>query len=200
MQSSYAKNNLGEIFLTHIKCFKPLVAVELGILDGYSTSFIAQGLKINKERWGLNGHLDAYDLWDLYPYKHGNMKEVKDFLDNILLGQSEKFVTLHKGDAFSVYQNYPDKSIHFLHIDISNTGDILRDIMSLWDRKIYQGGIICFEGGSEERDNVEWMIKYNKLPIKLELESNPIIKKNYIYGTYNMYPSLTILYKKFDYA
>ena len=196
MISSYAQNNIGEILLTHIKCFRPIVAVELGILGGYSTAFIAQGLKINKERWGLNSHLDAYDLWDEYPYRHGDFNSVSNMLIDV--GVSN-FVTLCKGDAFSVYQNYPDKSIHFLHVDLSNTGETLRDIMALWDRKIYQGSIIAFEGGSQERDEVEWMKKYDKLPIKPELESNPIIKKNYIFGTYLQWPSITVLYKKFDY-
>ena len=196
MISSYAKNNLGEILLTHIKCFRPLVAVELGVLDGYSTSFIAQGLKVNKERWGLNGHLDSYDLWESYQYRHGDFISVSNMLIDLDI---KEFVTLHKGDAFEVWKNYQDKSVHFLHVDISNTGETLRDIMVLWDRKIYQGSIILFEGGSEERDKEKWMIEHHKLLIKPELENNPIIKKNYIYATYNLYPSLTILYKKFDY-
>jgi hypothetical protein len=196
MISSYAKNSLGEILLTYVKCFRPLMAVELGVLDGYSTTFIAQGLKINKERWGVNSHLDAYDLWDLYPYKHGNINIVDKLLIDLDL---VNFVSLMQGDAFSVWQNYPDKSIHFLHVDISNTGEILRDIMALWDKKIYQGGIIAFEGGSQERDEVEWMRLYKKTSIKKELETNLIIKRNYIYATYLQFPSLTVLYKKFDY-
>ena len=195
MVSSYAQNNLGEIFLTHIKCFRPLVAVELGVLDGYSTSFIAQGLKVNKERWNISGHLDAYDLWENYQYKHGDFIAVSNMLVDLDI---KEFVTLHKGDAFEVWKNYADKSIHFLHVDISNTGEILRDIMALWDRKIYQGSIVIFEGGSEERDRIGWMIEHNKLPIKPELESNPIIKKNYIYATYLQWPSITVLYKKWD--
>ena len=195
MISSYLQNNIGEILLTYIKCFRPLVAVELGVLDGYSTSFIAQGLKINKERWGLNSHLDSYDLWDEYQYRHGDFDNVSKMLIDVGVND---FVTLHKGDAFSVWNNYADKSIHFLHVDLGNTGEILRDIMALWDRKIYQGSIILFEGGSEERDEIEWMKKYNKFPIKPELESNLIIKKNYIYGTYLQWPSITVLYKKFD--
>lgn len=195
MRSSYVQNNLGEVFSTIVKCFRYPLVVELGVFDGYSASFIAEGLKVNKERWGISGHLYAYDLWDLYPYKHGNIREVEKLLkDSGLLD----FVSLLQGDAFEVYKNFPDKGVHLLHIDVSNTGETLRRIMELWDKKIVQGGMILFEGGSEERDTVEWMRKYNKEPIKPELESNPIIKKNYIYGTYNMYPSLTALYKKFD--
>ena len=197
MISSYSKNNLGEILLTYIKCFRYPLCVELGVLDGYSTSFIAQGLKTNKERWGTEGHLYAYDLWDLYPYKHGNIQEVEKFLTDLdLIG----FVSLLQGDAFETANNFKDKTVHFLHVDISNTGETLRKIMEVWDKKIYQGGCIAFEGGSQERDEIEWMRKYLKTPIKLELESNLSIKKNYIFATYNLYPSITILYKKFDYV
>lgn len=195
MRSSYAKNNLGEVLSTYIKCFRSPMAVELGVLDGYSAAFIAQGLKINKERWGINGKLYAYDLWEDYPYNHGSKEEVEKLLHG--LGVSD-FVSLAKGDAFLIADNFPDKSVHFLHVDISNTGDILRRIMDAWDKKIYHGGIIAFEGGSDERDKEKWMTEYNKPPIKLELESNPIIKKNYIYATYLAWPSITILYKKWD--
>lgn len=195
MMSSYARNNLGEIFTTYIKCFRYTRIVELGVLDGYSAAHIARGLRVNKERWGLEGHLDAHDLWELYPYRHGDMQKTQRFLDDAGLSQ---FVTLMQNDAFNIHQEYADKSVHFLHIDISNTGEILKRIMELWDRKIVQGGIIAFEGGSEERDQVAWMIKYNKPPIKPELESNYIIKQNYIYATYLQWPSLTILYKKWE--
>lgn len=197
MISSYAKNNLGEILLTYIKCFRYPLCVELGVLDGYSTSFIAQGLKINKERWNIESHLYAYDLWDLYPYKHGNIQEVEKLLAGLNLLD---YVSLLQGDAFEVANNFKDKTVHFLHVDISNDGRILKKIMEVWDKKIYQGGCIAFEGGSQERDEIEWMRKYNKLPIKLELESNPMIKKNYIFATYLKWPSITILYKKFDYV
>lgn len=195
MISSYEKNNFGEIFTTLIKCFRYPLAVELGVLDGYSAEHIALGLKANKQRWNLPGHLDAYDLWEDYAFKHSTMESVHSRLEarGVL-----DFVSLYKGDAFSVHNAYKDKSVHFLHVDISNTGDYLYRIMELWDRKIYQGGMIVIEGGSEERDYVEWMIKYNKTPIKPELEANLIIKKNYIYGTYLAFPSMTVLYKKWD--
>ncbi|HDZ77129.1 MAG TPA: class I SAM-dependent methyltransferase [Candidatus Omnitrophica bacterium] len=197
MKSSYIENNYGEVFETLIKCFRYPLAVELGVLDGYSTIHIAKALHINKLRWNVHGRLDSYDLWEDYPYRHGTMQDVQKEIEKA--GVSD-FINLYKGDAFKVADIYQDRSIHFLHVDISNTGDVLKRIMEVWDKKIYQGGMIVIEGGSEERDNVEWMIKYNKVPIKPELESNLIIKKNYVYGTYNAFPSLTVIYKKFDYA
>tara|TARA_B110000037_G_scaffold200056_1_gene240346 strand:+ start:1668 stop:1847 length:180 start_codon:yes stop_codon:yes gene_type:complete len=52
-----------------------------------------------------------------------------------------------------------------------------------------------FEGGSKERDEVEWMNKYNKQKI------NPVIekyKKNYSITTIGELHSLTII-KKYNY-
>jgi hypothetical protein len=85
-----------------------------------------------------------------------------------------------------------------MHIDISNTGDTVRKILELWDSKISTSAMVCFEGGSEERDQIEWMVKYGMPPIKAEIENNPIIKEKYVYATYLPFPSLTCLLKKRD--
>jgi len=44
-----------------------------------------------------------------------------------------------------------------MHVDISNDGYVIRNIS-----KYKNKGLIFFEGGSLERDNVDWMIKYKK--------------------------------------
>jgi hypothetical protein len=54
-----------------------------------------------------------------------------------------------------------------MHLDISNTGDIISQTYNALQDKIKNGSIILFEGGSEERDNVEWMVKYKATPINL---------------------------------
>ena len=46
------------------------------------------------------------------------------------------------------------------------------------------------EGGSKERDNVEWIIKYNKKPINPYLMS---IEENYKIEIIEKFPSLTII-------
>ena len=51
---------------------------------------------------------------------------------------------------------------------------------------------MILEGGSEERDNVEWMNKYNKPKIQ------PVLKKydnDVIITVLNDYPSLTLIKK-----
>ena len=45
---------------------------------------------------------------------------------------------------------------------------------------------MIMEGGSEERDNIGWMTKYNKSKIQ------PIIKK-YNLKVYGTFPSITII-------
>ena len=188
MISSYAQNNYAEVFYSIVTGFKPVVCVELGILHGYSTLAIARGLEKNKQ-----GHLDAYDLFDSYLYNHGDKEEVRQ---GLLEAGLESYVTLNKDDAFCVHNNYQDNSVHFLHVDLSNTGEIVRKIMQTWDSKMIAGSLILFEGGTEERDKVEWVSKYNKEPIKPELEKNPIIAERYIFGTYFKFPGLTVLLKK----
>jgi predicted O-methyltransferase YrrM len=186
--SSYKENNYGEVFYNLITTYPPSIAVELGVLDGYSLRYIAAGLKKNKL-----GHIDAYDLFEDYEFKHGNQLEVQSMLIKEGL---QDYVTLFKGDAFEAYKKYQDNSVYFLHVDVSNTGETVRKIIEQWHPKIVYGGIILFEGGSEERDIIEWMVKYKKEPMKPEIEKNLIINSKYIYGTYLKYPSLTMLMKR----
>jgi hypothetical protein len=190
MRSSYIENNYGEVFEAIVDSLHPLLVVELGVLDGYSLLHLAQGIK---KANCTNSHIDAYDLFEGYSYKHGTKEEVQRKVDE--QGYSE-LISLYKEDAFKVSEKYQNGTVHLLHVDISNTGETIKEIMSQWDNKIVHGGQILFEGGSEERDNVEWMIKYNKKPIKPEIESNPIINSKYVYGTYLKFPSLTVLLKK----
>ena len=192
MRSSYLENDFGSVFENTIFAFPPRLAVELGVLDGYSAAYIGRGLKKVEKLKGSVGHLDAYDLWEDYEFKHGRMEDVQLVLK---AAGVDKYVSLHKADAFIAHEKYDNNSIDFLHIDISNDGDIIQQMVSNWTPKLRHCGLFLFEGGSEERDQVEWMIKYDKKPIRPVLDSNPIIRDNYIYGSYVMMPSLTIMKK-----
>ena len=82
-------------------------------------------------------------------------------------------------------------NVDILHIDIANNGDVFDYVIHKYLPKMSKNGVILFEGGSIDRDNVEWMNKYNKPKI------NPIIQK-YIEQGYNItiygsFPSLTII-------
>ena len=193
MHSSYAKHNYADVFKAIVSASQAAVCVELGVLEGYSTIAIARALKENFEKGGSKGHLAAHDLFESYEFRNSPKDNTQKNIDEA--GVSE-FVTLYQANAMQVHDDYQDNSVHLLHVDLSNTGDIVRIIMEQWDRKMVQGGIILFEGGTEERDQVEWMVKYGKTPIKPELDSNPIINEKYVYATYMRFPGLTHLLKK----
>lgn len=183
--SSYLENNYGEVFKAIVDSFKPANCVELGVLNGYSAFWIATALKKNGR-----GVLNIYDLFEDYEFNHSKMDDIVHFFSHCPM------VNVHRKNAYEVHEGYPDRSVDLLHVDLSNTGDTVKLIMELWNEKMVYGGIILFEGGTEERDNIPWMIKYSKPAIKPEIENNPIITKHYIYGTYLKFPGLTMLLKK----
>lgn len=193
MRSSYIENNYGEVLKAYVLNWRPSTLVELGILDGYSTLAIAEAVKEMNFLYQMNCKLHSYDLFEDYEFKHGSKEEVEKLIMD--KGLTE-FVEIHKGDAYKVHTEYPDNSVQFLHVDISNTGETLRTILENWQPKLIERGLVLFEGGSEERDNNEWMTKYNKPSIKKEMETNKFINDNFIYGTYYAYPSLTIFLKR----
>jgi hypothetical protein len=121
------------------------------------------------------------------------MEEVQKLLVEARLSE---FVTLYKKDAYEVYKDYEQESVCMLHVDISNDGDVLNKIMEQWHTKLSMGGMLLFEGGSAERDEIEWMKKYQKKPIKPVIESHEILNKWYIYATYNAFPSLSVFIRK----
>jgi len=192
MRSSYIQNNYGPIFERTAQIFLPHKVVELGVLDGYSTLWLARGAKRAMEIDKHRMHINAYDLWEDYQYKHGSMQKVQAMLEEE--GVSE-YVTLHKKDAFKVYLDYQDHSVCLLHVDISNNGDVFNRIVEQWNDKLTYGGMILFEGGSEERDKVGWMLEYGKDPIRPEVLTNKTINDCYIYATYDAFPSLSIFRK-----
>lgn len=192
LRSSYIENGYGLVFEKTVEIFLPHKCVEIGVLDGYSLFHIAKGAANARKFSNHTPTIDAYDLWEDYEYKHGSMVAVQKMLDDNKLGE---FVNLHKKNAFKVHEDYDQNSVCFLHVDISNDGDVLREIVNRWDDKLSFGGLFFFEGGSEERDNIEWMKKYGKFPIRDEILSNPILNKKYIYATYNAFPSLSVFLK-----
>lgn len=145
--SSYTKNNIGKTLYDTVIKYKPKKIIDFGILYGYSTVCLAQGVKDN----GF-GEVIAYDLFEDYPFK----KAVKDIvLNNLKFYNLDQYVSIVKND----FNKWVEKkeSFDLLHLDISNTGSTISKIY-----KCYPNSLILFEGGTLERDKVEWMVKHNK--------------------------------------
>jgi predicted O-methyltransferase YrrM len=155
IDSSYRENDLGRFIYNSVIRLKPKKVVEFGTLNGYSAVAIAMGLRDN----GF-GKLYAYDLWEKYPYKSAQQEKCRENIERYSL---ENLVVLGQVDFKEWLKNPEDFDL--LHIDISNTGDVIKTAVNALRHKISEGSTIIFEGGSSSRDNVEWMVKYNKKPI-----------------------------------
>ncbi len=185
MRSSYKQNHYGWLFDGLITVTRPKVIVECGVLDGYSLLACAVAAE------SCEGKVFAYDLFDDYQFKHGNKEEI----ERMLKENDVKNVTLVKEDAFKAAARHEDNSVDFLHIDIANDGDKLAEILNVWHPKLKQDALFVFEGGSFERDQVEWMRKYNKSPIaSFKLWSKFMVYYEFV--TITPFPSVTICRKK----
>lgn len=196
MRSSYIENNYGNVFKALILAQKPAIVVECGVLDGYSTINIAHALRANRIGSGICSRFVAYDLWDGYDWKHGDFENVATLLREA--GLLNHYVNLHYGDAFESANNFNDYTVDFLHMDISNDGRVLEKTLQIWGPKMEQGGLIAFEGGSTKRDNIDWMVKFNKRPIVPVLEKllYPPMSAEWSFQVFTDYPSMTLICKR----
>ena len=182
MKSSYTeKIDYGNIIsiITFLK--NPKKIVEFGILNGYS-------LKEFIESANSNCCIEAYDIFDDFTGNHAD----KDTLLKTFKKYSN--IKIEYRDFYKKIEEIDDNSIDILHVDIANNGDVYEFVFQNYMQKISTNGVIIMEGGSVERDNIEWMNKYNKYKIK------PIIdkySKAYNIKTIGTIPSLTIIYKTF---
>lgn len=183
MTSSYT-NNINYLDLlagiTFIK--NPRYIVEFGILNGHSLKKFADST--NNEC-----NIDAYDIFDDFNGNHATKNEILEkFIDN-------KNVNIEYGDFYSKYTYIQDNSIDILHVDIANNGEIYDFCIKNYLSKIKDNGIIIMEGGSVDRDNIEWMNKYNKKsinPYLLYLENN---RKDIRLKIIGNLPSITLIEK-----
>lgn len=168
--SSYTPNNIGKSIYDAVIKYKPKKIIDFGVLYGYSTVCLAQGVRDN----GF-GKIIAYDLFEDYEYKNA----IKDVvLNNLKFYNLDQYVTIIKKDFNTWLLEQEDFDL--LHLDISNTGETIESIYNNYPNKT-----IIFEGGSEERDNCLWMKKYNKKPIN---------SVKHIYDVVNdKFPSLSII-------
>lgn len=179
--TSYEQNNYGDFFYALMRVYQPEKVVELGTKAGFSTCHMARGLMANGK-----GTIDCYDLWENYEFNsvpkslaEGNLKGFK------------KIITFKSANAIGVDKAY--QAIDILHIDLGNEGGILEKIVPLWIDKVRQ--VIVIEGGSVERDRVEWMIKFKKIPIRKWLEDFATSIGDIEYFTIEPFPSVTIIRK-----
>jgi len=179
MNSSYTNKDIdyGELIEAITLSQKPKSIVEIGILDGYSLHHFINSTN-NKTTT-----IQAYDIFDKFNGNHAREPELKERFKN------NHNLSIHYGDFYEVYKNIED-NIDIIHIDIANNGDTYEYALQHYLPKLSPTGIMLLEGGSQERDEVEWMKKYNKPKI------DTILKKyanDYTIKTFGKHPSLTLI-------
>ena len=180
MKSSYYnKVDYSDILKTITFMQNPNQIIEFGILDGLS-------LKAFADNSDKNCKINAFDIFNEFNGNSANKEKLDKYFSNY------ENVFINYGDYHKEYKNIEDNSIDIIHIDIANNGDVIEFAFENYINKLSENGIFIFEGGSKERDEVEWMNKYNKKKI------NPIFekyKKDYLITTIGVVPSLTIVKK-----
>jgi len=155
IKSSYKEYHYNKIFQSLCFAINPTKIVEFGILEGYSLDCFVN--------YTQDCQIDANDLFDDFPYNAADYDFVVDKYKDC------SNVKIYKRDFYKSVDVYEDNSIDILHIDIANNGDTFEFAIQNYLPKVR--GVMIMEGGSHERDNIEWMQKYNKTKIA------PILKK-----------------------
>lgn len=175
-KSSYKENNYNQVFQSICFTLNPKKIVEFGILEGYSLdSFI---------RYGKDAFIESNDLFDDFPYNAADY----NFIMNKY--QKNSNVKIYKKNFYHAVNDYENNSIDILHIDIANNGETFEFAIQNYLPKVR--GLMILEGGSEERDNVEWMIKYDKPKI------TPVLQKysnSVKIEVLENFPSITLIRK-----
>jgi len=126
--------------------------------------------------------LNAYDIFEEFNGNHAQ----KDKL--ISLFKDYDNVSINYGDFYEVHKTI--NNVDIIHIDIANNGDVYEYAVKNYLPKLSDNGILLMEGGSKERDNIEWMIKYNKPKMQPIIEKYRNLCKIKVIGKM---PSLTII-------
>ena len=179
--SSY-KNNIDykEIFSTICFLNNPKKIVEIGILDGYSLKSMAHHVAKDTE-------IEAYDIFDEFNGNSANENKLNSIFETY------NNVNIKYGNFYFLADTFDIDSIDILHIDIANNGQVYEYVLNNYTDKLKKNGIIILEGGSVERDDIDWMNKYNKPKIRPVLDK---FKSKYNILTMGDIPSITLVTKK----
>ena len=179
LESSYKESGYQYLFYGLVRLLKPEKIIEIGVLQGFSLLAMASALKVN----GF-GSVVGYDLFDEYKFKNDRMTNVLSRINNLGL---QEFASVSTCDAFEVFDKV--ESADFLHIDISNNGDVIEKLFHSWANMV---PFILLEGGGIERDEVAWMIKYNKKPIVPAINDLSNTFDSWSFLTLEAFPSITL--------
>jgi len=183
--SSYKDHGYGFFLYSLVKVLQVKVCVELGVLQGFSLLTVASALRNNGK-----GIICGFDLFENYPYRNETFDNLNHRITEFGLNT---WASVEMMDAFQVHKFF-NKKVDYLHVDLSNDGDIYRKIFKQWAKKVQK--VILLEGGSPARDQVSWMIKYNKPSIHGVLQELKDCYGDWDIVVLNPFPSLTVALRR----
>jgi len=185
--SSFGVNKFWKVFYYIGRYIYAESVCELGVLHGYSLIAVALGDLSNKS----NKQVYGYDLFDDYPYNNGSEINLKNLIANLNISNIQLIKKNIVNDNFNV--SLPIVADIYI-IDLSNCGEIISSSLEKINWSITK--LVIIEGGSVDRDSVEWMIKYNRRPIYPYLVKS---SDNYFIYISNKFPSMTFIFKDVEY-
>lgn len=184
VHSTYKDHGYGNFFYALTRVLKPRQCVELGVLGGFSLLSVAAALRDN----GM-GRIHGVDLFENYPHRNALYSRVQDHVRTCGL---EKWSLIESAEAASAHAQHTD--VDMLHVDLSNDGDTYRSTFGQWSGKVRQA--ILLEGGSVERDSVEWMKEYRKPPIAPAIEEIRLAYPEWTILVLTPFPSVTVALRR----
>ena len=180
VDSTFKDHGYGRFFYALARTMRLRRCVELGVHQGFSLP-VGCGA-----RWGQwHGEHPGLDLFEDYPHRHANYADVEKHISACRL---DSWSEIAKVDAIPAHEHYED--LDYLHVDLSNDGDTYRSVFRHWADKVRK--VILLEGGSAERDRVEWMIRHRKSPIVPAIDEIRHTHPEWRIVILAPYPSLTV--------
>ena len=184
IDSSYSANSYASLFYFLSNHYKPKIISELGVLGCYSIIPLALGALQNNRVSSING----YDLFEAYSYKSFSFNDALQRIDSYGLKDS---INLEKFEVYSEgFIKDTLKVSDLTHIDLSHDGEMYERVLS---SDIKENSIVIMEGGSIERDNVEWMKAYDANKIHPIIEKYSKIRNDLMISVIEPMPSVTII-------
>ena len=180
VHSVYKDHGYGHFFYALARAIRPRCCVELGVLQGFSLLAVAAALRDNGA-----GSIRGIDLFEDYPYRHAQQADVENHIRACGL---ENWSGITSANALLAHDRHKD--LDYLHVDLSNDGDTYRFVFRHWAGKVRQA--ILMEGGSADRDQVEWMVKHGKSPIVPAIDEIRRAHPEWTIVVLAPYPSLTV--------
>lgn len=162
LYSSYSEE-MGKILYDKVIEYKPKLICDIGVLNGFSTYYLT------KASIEIGASVVAIDLFEEYDFNSSNLDQFKSNMKRLNVIHNIGIIN----ENYLKRLDWINSNADFIHFDVSNDGKTLVSFLSHITSKIP----ILFEGGSENRDNQDWMVKYNKPKIINSLKENNICFK-----------------------